>query len=73
MGRLAQVIPQRMLRAFGRLGWTVARHTGSHAIVTKPRRAPVTIPVHPGTLKLGTAKTILKQAGLTEDEFFEAY
>jgi predicted RNA binding protein YcfA (HicA-like mRNA interferase family) len=62
-----------MLRAFGRLGWTVARHTGSHAIVTKPGRAPVTIPVHPGTLKLGTAKTILKQAGLTEDEFFEAY
>jgi hypothetical protein len=25
-----------MLRAFARLGWTVARHTGSHAIVSKP-------------------------------------
>jgi predicted RNA binding protein YcfA (HicA-like mRNA interferase family) len=62
-----------MLRAFARLGWTVARHTGSHAIVTKPGRTPVTIPVHPGTLKLGTAKAILKQAGLTEDDFFEAY
>jgi predicted RNA binding protein YcfA (HicA-like mRNA interferase family) len=33
----------------------------------------VTIPIHPGTLKLGTAKAILKQAGLTEDEFFDAY
>src|SRR5258708_18494529 len=41
-------------RAFARLGWTVARHTGSHAIVTKQGRTPVTIPVHPGTLKLGT-------------------
>ena len=62
-----------MLRAFGRLGWTVARQTGGHAIVTMPGRTSVTIPVHPGTLKLGTAKAILKQAGLTEDEFFEAY
>lgn len=62
-----------MLRAFGRLGWSVARQTGSHAIITKPGRASITIPVHPGTLKLGTAKAILKQAGLTEDEFFEAY
>jgi predicted RNA binding protein YcfA (HicA-like mRNA interferase family) len=62
-----------MLRAFVRLSWTVARQSGSHAIVTKPGRTSVTIPVHPGTLKLGTARAILKQAGLTEDEFFEAY
>jgi predicted RNA binding protein YcfA (HicA-like mRNA interferase family) len=62
-----------MLRAFSRLGWTVARRTGSHAIVTKPGQTSVTIPVHPGTLKLGTAKAILRQAGLTEDEFFEVY
>jgi predicted RNA binding protein YcfA (HicA-like mRNA interferase family) len=62
-----------MLRAFGRLGWTVARQTGSHAIITRPGRTSVTIPVHPGTLKLGTARAILKKAGLTEDEFFEAY
>jgi predicted RNA binding protein YcfA (HicA-like mRNA interferase family) len=62
-----------MLRAFARLGWTVARQTGSHAILTRAGRTPVTIPVHPGTLKLGTARAILKQAGLTEDEFFEAY
>ena len=73
MGRLAQVNPQRMLRAFGRLGWTVARQTGGHAIVTRPGCTPVTIPVHPGTLKLGTARAILKQAGLTEEQFFEAY
>jgi hypothetical protein len=33
----------------------------------------VTIPVHPGTLKLGTAKALPKQAGLTEEEFFESY
>lgn len=62
-----------MLRAFGRLGWTVARQTGSHAIVTRLGRTPVTIPIHPGTLKLGTARAILKQAGLTEEDFFEAY
>lgn len=41
--------------------------------MVKPGRTPVTIPVHPGTLKLGTAKAILKQAGISEDEFFGEY
>ena len=73
MGRLAQVLPHRMLRALVRLGWTVSRQSGSHAVLAKPGRNPVTVPVHPGTLKLGTARSILKQAGLTEDEFFDNY
>ena len=73
MGRLAQIVPQRMLRAFQRLGWMLVRQSGSHAIVVKPGRTPVTIPVHPGTLKLGTARAILKQAGISEDEFFGQY
>ena len=62
-----------MLRAFVRLGWTKVRQSGSHVVVAKPGRTSVTIPVHPGTLKLGTAKAILNQAGVSEDEFFDAY
>jgi predicted RNA binding protein YcfA (HicA-like mRNA interferase family) len=62
-----------MVRALVRLGWAVARQSGSHAVLVRPGRTPVTIPVHPGTLKLGTTKAILKQAGLAEDAFFDAY
>jgi predicted RNA binding protein YcfA (HicA-like mRNA interferase family) len=62
-----------MLRTFLRLGWVVARQSGSHAIMVKAGRSPVTVLVHPGTLKLGTAKAILKEAGVTEDEFFRVY
>lgn len=62
-----------MIRALVSLGWTVSRQSGSHAVLVKAGHTPVTVPVHPGTLKLGTAKGILKQCGLTEDEFFGAY
>ena len=62
-----------MLRALGRLGWAVTRQSGSHAVLTKPGSTPLTVHVHAGTLKLGTAKAILKQAGITEAEFFGAY
>jgi predicted RNA binding protein YcfA (HicA-like mRNA interferase family) len=62
-----------MLRAFLKLGWAKVRQAGSHVVIAKPGRTPVTIPVHPGTLKLGTAKAILKQTEVSEDDFFDTY
>ena len=62
-----------MLRAFLRLGWVKVRQSGSHVVVAKAGRRPVTIPVHPGTLKLGTAKGILREAAILEEDFFENY
>ena len=74
MGRMAQVVAARLLRALGRLGWTVERQVGSHAVLVKQGKIPVTVPVHCGkTLKEGTARSILKQAGITEEEFFSVY
>jgi predicted RNA binding protein YcfA (HicA-like mRNA interferase family) len=74
VGRLATIQALRMIRALARLGWTVVRVSGSHHILTRPGHPPVTIPVKKGaTLKEGTARSILKQAGVTEDEFFEVY
>lgn len=74
MGRLAQVDGHRLVKAFGRLGWTVDRQSGSHVVLTHPGRHPVTIPVHKGkTLKEGTARAILKAAGVSEQELFDVY
>ncbi len=74
MGRLATIQALRMIKALARLGWTVVRVSGSHHILAKPGHAPATVPVKKGaTLKEGTARSILKQAGVTEDEFFDVY
>jgi predicted RNA binding protein YcfA (HicA-like mRNA interferase family) len=74
MGRMAQLTSARLLRALVRLGWTVDRQSGSHAVLTKLGRNPVTIPVHKGrTLKEGTARAILKQAGISETALFDVY
>ncbi len=54
MGRMAQLTSVRLVRAFVRLGWTLDRQSGSHAVLTKQGRSPATIPVHKGrTLKEG--------------------
>jgi predicted RNA binding protein YcfA (HicA-like mRNA interferase family) len=74
MGRMAQIVAERMIRALRRLGWALVRQAGSHAVLTKGGHHPITIPMHPGkTLKEGTARAILKQTGVTEEEFFDAY
>jgi predicted RNA binding protein YcfA (HicA-like mRNA interferase family) len=75
MGRMATTIQAlRMIRALVRLGWTLDRVAGSHHVLTRPGHTPVTIPVKKGaTLKEGTARSILKRAGVDEDAFFEAY
>jgi len=67
---MAQLSAARLVR----LGWEQDRQSGSHAVLTKPGRNPVTVPIHKGhTLKEGTARAILKQAGITENALFEVY
>lgn len=74
MGRLASVLALRLIKALKRLGWTVDRQSGSHAILTKPGRNPITVPVHKGrTMKEGTVRSILRAAGISEEELFDVY
>lgn len=74
MGRMASIVATRMIKAFVRLGWTLDHSTGSHHYMSRPGAGRVSIPVHKGkTLKQGTARQILKDAGVGEDELFDAY
>lgn len=63
---------KRCARALGRLGFQPVRQTGSHPTVwnAKVRKLAV-IPMHPA-LDVGTLLEILRQAGITRDEFLEA-
>lgn len=75
MGRMAGIHGDRMIRALERLGWQVVRSRGSHHALARPGRSGViVIPVHKGrTLVEPLARKILKQAGISENEFLQAY
>lgn len=74
MGRIAQLTGERLVRALVKLGWTVKRQSGSHVVLARSGQMPVTVPVHKGkTLKEGTARGILKAAGVSEEALFDVY
>ena len=72
---MAGIVALRMIRALVRLGWSIERvGATSHQVLTKEGHTPITVPVKKGrTMKEGTARAILKQAGVSEDDFFATY
>jgi predicted RNA binding protein YcfA (HicA-like mRNA interferase family) len=61
---------REVIAALRRAGFTVDHQTGSHAILYKPGHPnPVTVPMHSGDVKSGTLRRIVKDAGLTIDDF----
>jgi len=72
MTQLPVVKPKNVIKALERAGFRVVRRKGSHAQLFHPdKQGIVTVALHTTELKRGTLKSILKQACLTVDEFFE--
>lgn len=70
--RLPTVTGRQVLRALERVGFIVDRVVGSHHILAHPEdpRRAVTVPGHGARdLKPGTLRNIIRQAGLTIEEF----
>jgi predicted RNA binding protein YcfA (HicA-like mRNA interferase family) len=64
--------PQELIAALEKAGFELRRQTGSHAIMYKPGiRRPISIPQHPRDLPKGTVRAIIRETGLTRDEFLE--
>ena len=61
---------QKAVRALEHLGFKRVRQKGSHVVLRKGNRGCV-VPLH-DELALGTLHSILRQAGVTEEEFGEA-
>jgi predicted RNA binding protein YcfA (HicA-like mRNA interferase family) len=58
------------VRALERLGYTVARQTGSHVRLKYPGRTSLTVPVHHGKdLAPGTLREIISKSGFSVEEF----
>ncbi len=62
--------PRRVITALQKAGFEVKRQTGSHVIMHKSSiNHPISIPQHTKDLPKGTLRTIIRQSGLTIEEF----
>ncbi len=67
---LPRISGAEAVRALEKLGFLVARRKGSHVILRRGSTGCV-VPLR-RELKLGTLSGVLKQAGITADEFMQA-
>jgi predicted RNA binding protein YcfA (HicA-like mRNA interferase family) len=70
MPSLPHVSGSEVIRALERLGFVVMRQRGSHIVLRRGQNGCV-VPNH-RELKVGTLSGVLKQAGLTAEEFINA-
>lgn len=70
MPKLPRVSGAEVVRALGRLGFAVARQRGSHIVLRRGASGCV-VPNH-RELKTGTLAGVLKQAGVSVEDFINA-
>jgi predicted RNA binding protein YcfA (HicA-like mRNA interferase family) len=68
MSRLPVCSAQDAVRAFCGLGYEVDHQTGSHIILRHPQMRRLTVPNHRELAK-GTLRALIREAGLTKEEF----
>ena len=70
MNELPIVRSRQLIRALEKAGFFVHHTRGSHYFLRHPNKPGVlvTVPYHNRDLKLGTLRSILRQAGITSDE-----
>jgi predicted RNA binding protein YcfA (HicA-like mRNA interferase family) len=71
--RLPALRPRRVIRALERAGFVVDHVTGAHHILCHPAKPTlrVTVAYHSQDLKPRTLRSIIRQAGLSVDEFLD--
>lgn len=71
MTRLGAYTGDLVVRAFKRSGWTVSRQKGSHVIMERSGYdVTLSIPVHKSKdVKRGTLRDLIRDAGMTIEEF----
>lgn len=58
------------IKALSKIGYYIRSQKGSHVHLRHPVRKPLTVPMH-STIAIGTLKEIIKESGLTREEFTE--
>jgi predicted RNA binding protein YcfA (HicA-like mRNA interferase family) len=71
MGKLGNISGKEAVRAFQKAGWQTIGQVGSHVVMVKPNvRVNLSIPQHK-ELSVGTLRALIRNAGLTVDEFLK--
>ena len=71
MGRLNNISGKEAVKAFQKAGWQAIGQVGSHLVMIKPGvRVNLSIPQHK-ELSVGTLRALIRNAGLTVDEFLK--
>ena len=71
MGKLGNISGKEAVKAFQKAGWQSIGQVGSHLVMVKPGvRVNLSIPQHK-ELSVGTLPSLIRNAGLTVDEFLQ--
>jgi predicted RNA binding protein YcfA (HicA-like mRNA interferase family) len=70
MSRLPVCSAPDAVRAFRKIGYEVDHQTGSHMILRHPSGRRLTVPNHRELAK-GTLRALIRDAGLTKEQFVE--
>ena len=63
---------KKMIKVLEKSGFYIDRQNGSHVILKNADGSIIVVPIHAGKqLKLGLYKNILKDAKITEEEFWK--
>lgn len=72
MPKLPSFKPREVIKKFEKIGYVIDRQKGSHVILYHyKKQTRLTIPLHVKDLPKGTLLSIIKQAGLTKEEFLK--
>lgn len=70
MPQIPSFKPRELIKKFEKAGYIIDRQKGSHVILYHPKEGKrLTIPLHVKEMPKGTLLSIIKQAGLTREEF----
>ena len=70
MGLLSNMSGKKAVKIFGKFGYMLDHHTGSHMILYHKLRQMLSIPDHK-ELAPGLLRGLIRKAGLTVEEFFK--
>ncbi|MBI4721646.1 MAG: type II toxin-antitoxin system HicA family toxin [Candidatus Stahlbacteria bacterium] len=71
MARLGNISGKEAVKVFQKAGWQSLGQVGSHLVMVKPGiRVNLSIPQHK-ELSIGTIRALIRNAGLTVDEFIK--
>jgi len=70
MPKLPVLKPKEVIKRFEKLGFIIDRQSGSYVILYRPKdKRRAVIPLHLKDIKKGTLLAILRESGISRDEF----